>query len=630
MILTLILLYLIFRIVDNKRLDCYLKAITCWTLCMYIMLELLSIGNLVTNVSLIICWGLLIIVLFVVFKVRTKNHSISKIVFRKTDIYEKVTTAVLVLVVLVTFVIALQTQQYNWDSLAYHLPRIVHWGQNQSVAHFATNSIRQIASPPLAEFVNLHVYLLTGNSDKLFNLLQWGTYITNAAIVAGIAKKLGCRRKFCMMTAFVYLTIPIAMGEAFTTQNDSFSAMWLLIFAYFILDLLHKDKKIEFESKTLITVVNLSLCITFSYLAKPSGFFSILMFLFWLLFVCIRRRDNLKILFKLLVSAAMTIILTALPELIRNFVTFHSYSHQAVGARQLIGRLNPKYVFMNFYKNFIFNTPNKYWEDLEDKLSVLAYKIANVLNVDINEASISEDGGKFVLNRIGEYGHDKALNPVVFFAFLFCVLLTIVLWKRLKKNRLQLAYGSIVLCSYVVFCAFLRWEPFVTRYMLGYLALMCPYIGWQLQALKDNERIPGIAWALSSILIFTCACEGRAMLQYHTDMSKYADYYYYCKDEKEQYVALCDEVKNRNLKTLGLETKSDFEYLIWMTLKGVVNDIEHINIDNESVIYEDVTFAPDGVWIVGDDDITEMEYHGNRYYVVARQENHTLLIKQGS
>ena len=87
---------------------------------------------------------------------------------------------------------AMRIVPYNWDSLTYHLPRIMHWVQNKSVAHYATNIDRQIASPPLAEFINLHIYLLMGKKDVAFNLLQCMSFGFCIVLTVAIAKKLGC------------------------------------------------------------------------------------------------------------------------------------------------------------------------------------------------------------------------------------------------------------------------------------------------------------------------------------------------------------------------------------------------------------------------------------------------------
>src|SRR5262249_13186492 len=59
----------------------------------------------------------------------------------------------------------------NWDSMTYHLSRVEHWTQNKSIAYYPTNIPRQLHQNPGAEFVLLHLRLLSG-SDRLFNLLQ--------------------------------------------------------------------------------------------------------------------------------------------------------------------------------------------------------------------------------------------------------------------------------------------------------------------------------------------------------------------------------------------------------------------------------------------------------------------------
>ena len=50
----------------------------------------------------------------------------------------------------------------NYDSLTYHLPRVMHWLQNQSVAHYPTSDTRQLESGPWAGFVLANLCLLAG------------------------------------------------------------------------------------------------------------------------------------------------------------------------------------------------------------------------------------------------------------------------------------------------------------------------------------------------------------------------------------------------------------------------------------------------------------------------------------
>lgn len=44
----------------------------------------------------------------------------------------------------------------NWDSMTYHMSRVMHWIQNQSVAHYPTHILRQLHMTPWSEYAILH------------------------------------------------------------------------------------------------------------------------------------------------------------------------------------------------------------------------------------------------------------------------------------------------------------------------------------------------------------------------------------------------------------------------------------------------------------------------------------------
>src|SRR5262249_40354994 len=67
---------------------------------------------------------------------------------------------------------ALAAPPNTWDSMEYHMPRIVHWLQNRSVAFYATHGTRQLQMQPWAEYAILQLHALSGG-DRLDNLVQW-------------------------------------------------------------------------------------------------------------------------------------------------------------------------------------------------------------------------------------------------------------------------------------------------------------------------------------------------------------------------------------------------------------------------------------------------------------------------
>ena len=317
-----------------------------------------------------------------------------------------------------------------------------------------------------------------------------------------ITRKIHGSQGFSLLASLLYMAMPIAVSEALTTQTDHFAALWLLYFVYLLLDFTG-PQKIVFDGSTVRKVCTMGLCVSLGYLAKPSVCIAMALFVLWLLLHCIVRKDSLACLFRLLACVIPAILLPLIPETLRNLQTFSAVSDSGVGRRQLIGTLHPLYVTVNFLKNFTFNLPSRYLPDSSSLILRLVRKVAFLLHVNLNDASIAEDGREFFVHGAGEYGHDTAVNPLIVYLLVFCILLGIWACRRYSVKRIVLGYSFIATICFMVFCAVLRWEPFVSRYMLSYLALLCPVIAIQLQ-----NRLPRIPrYALAAIVILLCVAD---------------------------------------------------------------------------------------------------------------------------
>ena len=58
-------------------------------------------------------------------------------------------------------IIALSFPPNNFDSMTYHMARIMHWMQHQNIEYFATHIERQNWAGPFAEYIIIHRYILT-------------------------------------------------------------------------------------------------------------------------------------------------------------------------------------------------------------------------------------------------------------------------------------------------------------------------------------------------------------------------------------------------------------------------------------------------------------------------------------
>lgn len=623
MVAFILILNILYR--NEKRQDwlyIYIDSIIMWVLFLFCGIEMFSINDSLSVLSIRLFWCIIDVTLlgvFIVLRIKRKYE------FPRIKIEYKYSTPTIIclaaslIVVMISFYIAIQVVPYNWDSLTYHLPRIMHWVQNRSVAHYATNMSRQVSSPVLAEFVNLSVYLFCGESDFLFNLLQWASYVTCGVIAAGIARKLKCTYFWSCMAGFLFLTMPIAFAESITTQNDNFAAMWLLMFVYVLLDLYEKPK-LNYNKFYVERTVVLSLCIAFGYLSKPSSMFAVTAFAIGLLILCLKAKSSFRNLLKLLGCAVGIVVLIIFPETIRVIITFEALSDPMVGNRQLIGTLNPAYVFINFLKNIFFNAPNAYF-DINGLISTAIYFLAFRLKVNLDDPSISEDGRTFNIIPARTYHHNSAVNPVIFWGVIITVILTIIFYRKLKLTLAQKLYCVLAMGSFAVFCMFLRWEPFVSRYMISYLALLCPVIVLLLNRCATIDKGKVYAYSLTGIILFVSIVETIQMINFHMEAVGYSKanergqaYFYICGEGNYgDYTDIVKYIEEKQYCDIGLLTGYDsFEYPLWQYLPKEGYRMEHIGVTNATKKYEDPEFIPDCIF-VRDVEIESFDYHGIRY-----------------
>ncbi len=111
----------------------------------------------------------------------------------------------------------------NADSLVYHLVRVVHWIQDQSVGPFAAHYTAQIELSPLAEFNLAHFHLLVG-SDRLDAYVQLFACIICLVAVSEIARLLNGSRWTQVVAVVICATVPSGILAATSTENDYFAA----------------------------------------------------------------------------------------------------------------------------------------------------------------------------------------------------------------------------------------------------------------------------------------------------------------------------------------------------------------------------------------------------------------------
>lgn len=218
---TLIFYFLILYQREGCIRHSMLSAAIVWGLLLVAITEILSLSESLTFTWLARTWGFSNIVLICIYTrfVRgQKQPSFIKVIRRIFISFSPLSLAVTSIVVTVGLT-ALIAPPNNWDSMTYHMARVAHWIQNQSVRHYPTHELRQLYQSPWSEFAILHLQILSGG-DYWANLVQWSSMVGSLVGVSLIAEELGADRGGQIFSSVVAVTIPMGILQGSSTQND--------------------------------------------------------------------------------------------------------------------------------------------------------------------------------------------------------------------------------------------------------------------------------------------------------------------------------------------------------------------------------------------------------------------------
>lgn len=646
MILALLLLFCILWMVygqSSRKTLCtsYIAAVTVWTLFLFCVTELLSFFTLLSRAVLFAVWGAFDILLaaLLLWQCRRKQIRLGRDIaaalangldrYREKKIPQILFDLIPVIIGAGVLFLAIVTVPYNYDSMTYHLPRIWFWAENQSAAYYATPSLRQLSSPVLAEYIGLHIYILAGKTDRLLNLVQTFSYLTGAAMVYAISCKIGCRRFFARLSVMIYMCVPILFAEALTTQVDDLSMMWLLFYVYMILDIAAQDTHLCVSRKNVGLCMTVGLLVGFAYSTKPTVCVAMVIFAVYLLLVCLRRRDKMAEIVKLALCAAPAVLLPILPGKLRNMAAFTAADVDMVGASQLVGTLSPNYLFMSFVKNLFFNMDIKLVWGFRKVLLFVADKLALLLHVDLDSKLISEGGAPYEIHAAGEYHHDMATSPLVVYAAILALVFILCRRRLFTNNKLAKQYACMAAVSFAVFCTVVRWEGFVSRYMTGYLALLCPIVGIALQKIEKKP----VRASLAGILVLLNLTEAVNMFIYHGGYAVTCSGpggYIPWVDIRQSYFQVVDTIQQNGYSEIGLcGTETSQVYPLLAMLRDTAGRMDYVFTDEpdeaqayaDTLKYADTGWQPDCVVAFYQQSSDTITVNGAQYDLISVTEN---------
>lgn len=564
----------------------FIQSALLWGILAVLLSEGLSLLSILTSTAIAIAWGVILITaVFLIWRNNAfeKFWSMLKANIRKLEKTDYVLMGCFGIIVLLLWIIAWFSPPNNVDSQLYHMSRVVHWAQNNSLSHYPTAYEHQIWQPIWAENAILHLWLLWGD-DQPANLVQWFSMVGSLIVVSGIAGLLGANRRGQWIAAAFAFSLPIGILQSTSTQNDYVTAFWLLCLIYFVV--LHSKRKLAIVEK-----VGLASSLALGFLTKGTFYPYAAAIGIWAVIIWIVRKDYRDAILNT-VLIVLTVLLINLGYWIRNIKTYAG----PLGSMETINRMtdmrhNVVSGTVAIVKDIALNfaTPEEDWNE------------EIIRNINALEKLSGQDEGEFDLEFVWNL-EDLAGNPIQMLFVPSAIWLAFLLRKRIQSPKLK-AYILTVCLSYALLALVIHFDYYGVRYQLPFFIAWAPVVGVVGGQLKQRYAvlitfgflIVSMPWVLFNRTRPLIGLRPRTTSQsiFRTPAAEllFANWI----ERRDPSIAAAEKVKSIGCKEVGLQLDShDWEYSFWWLLNAPQSGIriEVLNMSPALEQYRDPEFQP--------------------------------------
>ena len=510
--------------------------------------------------------------------------------------------------------IALLAPPNTYDSMTYHMSRVMHWIQNGDVASYPTHVTRQLYQPPWAEFAITQFQILS-RGDRLANLVQWFSLLGSLVGVSLIAKRLGGGKPAQVLSALLVAAIPMGVLEASGTKNDYVLSFWLVCFVYQMLGLGNQTDHPDGWGGWFLMGASLGL----ATLTKSTAYIFALPFVVWMAARCVRKLGARGILAIVVVLAVATGINSG--HYSRNFRIYGSPLGPDRDGDIRYGNISVSLpsVLSIIVRNVALHVGTGY-QTLDSAAEKGIVRLHTYLGIDINDPDTTWPGTAFHVtpSRLNE---DFTGNPVHLVLIVGSVGMLVSL-ARLRRRRELVLYAVALVMAFLLFCFVLRWQPWHSRLHLPLFVLWSALIAvvlstWQrvlypIALVVFFAAMPSMLW--NSV---------RPLLGGESIVTRDRVYQYFKNrpDLREPYMQVMRSIQKRGCSAIGLVTSANgFEYPLWVLAASSTENrvrIEHVAVRNQSAVaahrHSSPPFKPCAIIALEAEVYPERAYNGRLY-----------------
>ena len=460
----------------------------------------------------------------------------------------------------------------NWDSMTYHLSRVMHWIQDRDFRYFPTPNLRELHFAPWSEMAILDLRILSGG-DRLAGFLQYGSFVGTAVGVSELARRLGGSRRCQIVAAILAMTLPMAILQSCTTQNDLVATYWFVCFLAFLPPLAPGEP---------VEPLGLGGGLGLALLTKSSVAFFALPFVVWIAIEQLRRARFAAL--RPLGATALVVILLNAPFLMRNQAAFgapfglttegtfrHTNSEYSVGSTA-----------SNVLRSLALHTGvNPAFAMRSER----AFRQVHAwLGLDPDDPATTWPGARF---RVPIWLDENVTgNP--WHLLLLLVLVPPIFLRAGSRRGPPAAYAACLGAGLVLFGLALQWQPWASRLHTPLFAAALP-LAVASSVLASKPRLLAVL-----ALVFLALCSN-PLLNYQRrrftgESSVFAtdrtsQMFYERPELREPYGSALQRAVEANCRNIGLLVSGDdFEYPLWKLGQSLDPALAfgHVNVTNPS------------------------------------------------
>jgi len=441
--------------------DFLLRALVLFGAVVALLTEVLSPFHLLRRGPLTAAW--LVVGLAAAALLYFRRPKLARVSVR---LLEAAITGVIAVIAGIVGLIAILSPPNSADAMAYHMPRVVYWAQSGSVAFFPTSYFNQISLQPLAEYLMLHTYVLSGG-DHFINLVAFAAFLGSVVGVSAVAGALGLGSKGQAFAALVCATLPNGILQASGAKNDWLVAFWLVCLVYFVA---RRDAPFSGLAAGLAMATKAT-----AYLFAPPLVAGVLLWT-WMEH---RRVPWLR----MAAFLAGGVLLINTPQYVRNWrLSGSPLGYDSAHGDGFFRWRNERPGWKSTVSNLLRNTSEQLgarsprWNQAVFDAVV---RIHRVLGIDPQDRGTTWPWAEYV-PPINAKNHEANANNR-------WQLLLVVLAAALavfRRTRPWTLYAAALLLAFLLFCFYLKWQPYLARLELPLFVLAAPLAAYLLTRLR--------------------------------------------------------------------------------------------------------------------------------------------------